>query len=238
MSTDYISFLQHPNYEIKMNDSVIVYYNGDHFCIIPLELLKKNPILHTKITEKYDNKIFEKDVSIIYCPITSLILIHDDIYELDESVTNTCINLKKNNKIYSMIDLLKDNTHKYDIIIMPFNYVLKSYPDARFINDIYDNKISYPYKKYIKVKDYKIHPETIVYLVQYLLSETYKYKILIGNDSSSKDITGYDVDKNGIIECVNANENKIKTRMGLITPMYWYASRIHFPDIEVVKLDK
>lgn len=215
-------FIQYPNYQINLNDDVIIYHNGDFYCIFPLDILKKYIVIHSSIKEKINKNIYYHDISIIYCPITSIILIHDDKYYLHNTVTDQCINLIKDGKVCSVIDLIKSDAHKYDIVLMKYNYILREYPDAMYpdlkkIDTSGHKKLNHYIDKYVG---------NIVYLIQYKSSKDnkYKYSVLISNNS------------NNIIEYAKTYDKKIKTKLGLITPIFFKAYANIFSEAKIIKL--
>lgn len=229
------------NNNLQLSDNVVLYNDGNLWKIIPLKIMFIYPIIYDQYAysdEKYD-------VSIIVCPITLRSVMfkgkfkfykYED-YRMIIQNSDDIMPIDLNYKISK--NFIVQENKRIEVKILTLRSAITYAPDAHFINikkskineneivlncDYYSNNLDI-YGNEIK-KD-NIHPKTLVYIVYYKSHSTKKYKIaiLIGNDYSDKNISGYDVIKSKINEYLIKNRSNIIKKNGYIMPMLWYMAK-------------
>lgn len=245
-----------PPRHLQLQDKVLVYNNGFKWRIIPLEIMKNYPIIYDKVYEKYYqtriNNKYNKvttDITISYCPYTSVSIIYEGVYELDSNVYNNnivLVNKNTNEKFVQLIGqcLISNKCKKrWEVKQMTLKNALKSYPDCEYLfTDLpysYNfvpknyNTISKIYYPLTNTND-KINKKTLIYGIVYNSSTTksnnLKYVAIIGKNMS------YDIEENGIQRYLEKHESEIREKFGFIIPCFWFIWYDVFPTTKIIQL--
>jgi hypothetical protein len=241
----YYSFHSMEQYDLKLDDNIVLYNNGNQWKIIPLLISLTYPIIYD--TYSYEDDKY--DVSIVICPITLQSVMFKgkfkfDRYEKykmilteDNDVMPIDLNYKINDKF-----VIQENK-RIEVKILTLRNAIISAPDAAFM------KCDKPLKSIINLKYYSnhkdiygellppanIHPKTLVYVVRYGISKTQedKYVILLGNDSNKKTPTGYDIKKSKLTDHLIKYRSKIINKDGYIMPILWYTAKETYESADI-----
>jgi hypothetical protein len=238
--------------DIELNEVVIAFNDGINWHAIPLKLSNIFPIIHTKFHDLKFN--LTSTQSIIVCPYSCFAASFDGELIYDNDVVKT----DKNNMISitdvdkNKIDLIsgtiigkdddsKHNIKRFEINVMTFRDMVKLYTNIKFLLPTIKKlpKSITKLSNNVNTNDnFVIHPKTLVYIIEYKSSKDngYKNSVLIGSDANYDDITGFNINKNGITKYMNVNDKKIRLRSGFIYPIFWFVAKKLFPDAIVVKL--
>lgn len=230
---------------IKLNAPILCYYNGTIWNIVPLENFYKYPLIYDTISEINNNKVKLIDITICFCPLSGIGIIYEGRYTLLDCIENNCIVLvDKHGLTFPILDV---PTRKWELEVKTLRNAISSHPDCQYM-DLIDDIDGIINKSYLKNKDIilnpikfdtKIHPKTIVHLIQYkskIINKGFKYTVIVGQDTTYHKATGYDVRKNGVAEYLHEMDDKIREKFGFITPMFWFASQIFFPKAKIIFL--
>lgn len=243
--------------DFALSDTSISVFNGNYWIVFPLFYLYYYPIIYFDHYEKSsDDKLKTFVTTLIFCLVTSRCVLVDGIYTFAQYIDKRLI-LKNNNNQLLPIDLgliidSKDNVDvkkRYQIRINTLRNALIEFQDIKYLHinnknkikkNRYDNYCDY----YSNIYDYnhnllsnkKIHPKTLVYIINYL-SKNNKYKntIIVGSDSNST-ITGYDSRKSGFDDYVSNIHNDLVEHDAFILPMLYYMAILIYPDAKIIKL--
>lgn len=238
---------------IDLNMIILSYFDGNKWKIIPRDLLIANPIIYDKYHD-LDGSI--NDISIIYCPFSSVTGIFFGKYTLSKYILNNIILCKdKNDNIFSPLDgTYMNQEHQKpirrtecsiktfrDALIQHQDFLLcissKTKPNMISENYFTDNNLFFPTEN--NNDDNKYHNKTLVYLLQYnaIKKDRKKCFILINKNANRENISGYDIVRNGITKYISSVEDKIRTRFGIITPMYWIIAKHICKNARIVHID-
>lgn len=123
---------------------------------------------------------------------------------------------------------------------MTLRNVLTMVPDVLYLktdkkidyvvkNEYYENKLDIENKKV----ELEIHPKTIVRIVQYKKGEI---NIVLGNDVTKNEVTGYDIKKSGFKNYLLKKQHKIINKKGYILSMIWMYAREEYKDAKITYL--
>lgn len=247
LGVDDYTFLSMEQYELKLDNKIVMYNNGNQWKIIPIVISLSYPVIY----DKYSYEDEKYDVSIIVCPITLRCVMfkgkfkfsrYEDyrmILEEDNDIIPIDLNYKINEKF-----VIQEN-RRMEVKILTLRNAIVQAPDAVYMRC--DRKFS-PILKigyYTNYKDiYKnvlpegnIHPKTLVYIVRYgSLEKEDRYAILLGSDANEDFPTGYDVTKSKLTDHLIKYRSKIIKKDGYIMPMLWYVAKIVYANADIVSL--
>ena len=237
------------NKKIKLSDKVLAYYNGNTWNIIDIEILSRYPLIHDKYITYIDDKVYETDITVVFCPLTYFSAVYEGKFILD-SETNNSIVIKDNKT-------KEGNYHKLNIItgkyykgakeikrwcchVNSLRYIIGNFIHCQFViykENIKLDKIVSQLDDRIKMTTFD--PMTIVYLIQYNNSNTNNKNasIIVGNDASKREVNDREIDENGIEEYFNTFQHEIVKRNGFVSSIYWYAWSLFFPKAKIILLN-
>jgi hypothetical protein len=163
---------------------------------------------------------------------------------------------EKEKDVFMTLDIGKKISDKYiletnkrsEVKITTLRNALTFLPDALYLN--LKSKIKLKYivnKKYYEnvldinenpIDDTLIHPKTLVYLFQYKSNLKRKNAILLGQDITNKNVTGYDAKSSHIFEYLDDNKNKIILKEVFMIPVLWYIAKILYPSASFIYINK
>lgn len=234
---------------IKLTDKIILYNTENQWKIIPLELALSYPIMY----DKYMIDDQEIQISIILCPITLRCVILRGIFEFETYDNYRMILREKDTESFIPIDMGSKIDKRYvvfsnkrlEAMILTLRSSLSIAQDAIYMQC--DKKIDLIIEKEYyenwndvngnKLTEY-IHPKTLIYVIQYksYSKDEDKISLILGKDSSSDKITGYDIVNSGLYNYLGKHRQKIITRSGYIIPMLWCTAREIYQKSRVVYL--
>jgi hypothetical protein len=245
--TDY-SFHSMEQYELKLDNKIVLYNNGSRWRVIPIRICLSYPVIY----ETYSHEDEQYDVTIVVCPITLRCVMlkgkfkfnsydgYRMILEGDNDLMPIDVNYKINDK------LVVQENRRMEVKIVNLRTAVTSATDAEYMKC--DKKVS-PIIKisyYLNKKDiYKnplpqgnIHPKTLVYIVRYesISAKKERYVILLGRDANNDKISGYDVTKSGLNNHLIKHRSKIINKDGYVMPMLWYLAKEVYKDARVILL--
>lgn len=235
-------------YNLKLDDHVVLYNNGHQWKIVPLKISLAYPIIY----DIYSYEDEQYDVTIVVCPITlqsvmfkgkfkffkyegyKMILIEDnDIMPIDLNYKiNDKFVIQENKRIEVKISTLRNAIISApDAVFMKCNRLPKPIINPEYYNN-HKNIYNYP------LQPGNIHPKTLVFVVRYGISKTdsEKYVILLGHDSNKTEPTGYDIKKSKLIDHLIKYRSKIIKKDGYIMPILWYTAKEIYESADVVYL--
>jgi hypothetical protein len=241
---NYIFKSQIPD-DIKLNDLVISYFNGNRWRIVPLSIIFKFPIIY----DKYANDHETLDISVCICPFTLTSCVLQGKYIPSEFVENYCLCVKaKDEHIIPLFSNYEQKLKIWEVEIKIFKNVLVDHPNCEFfylidapnVKQIFDSEYLYnkvlPFDN-IKYDD-KYHPKSLVHVVNYCSSKNDEIKetIIIGKDISKNKITGYDNKSSAINKYIESQELQLSEKQAFITPIFWFSCKHVFPKAKIVNL--
>lgn len=250
----------------NFSDKVLVFFNGSKWMIVKFEIMQKCPILVYEHWSEKHNEYYTN--SLVMCPITLRTMIYKGVISIDSIKDLELILHNNNtNDTFPMSnpytgDTDKDGNHKaiklqvkrYDVKITTLKDVFGFAHDAQYIvpknkvnkldiivddeyykdtNDVYGNTI-----KTHKSKHHKLHPKSLVYIIQYYSKSKRKYKrlMLVSDKANNKKITGYTYTKYGVKKYMEDNQDIIVDKRGFVYPMLAYTVKALYKDVEYEKL--
>jgi len=238
--------------DIELNDVVITFNNGINWHAIPLKLSNSFPIIYA---EYHDLKFNSTSIlSIVVCPYSCFsaafnakLSYKNDVISPDE---NNMISVVDDGQNINMVtgtindNKSKRNVKRFEIKMMTLNDMIKLHINIKFIfptikkipktivDSTYLNLIPHDYDNRV------IHPKTLIYVIEYKSSKIdgYKNTILIGSDVNYDNVSGFDINKNGITKYMNNNDTKIRLKSGFIYPICWFVAKKLFPNANIVKM--
>ena len=235
------------NDNFNIDDDVILYNNGLNNKVILLNDMKKL----IKVNDIFNINKKKENITIILNPITLNVCGYfGDIKILSINEEGSFI-LGKNeykfrmgDEFYLINDSTKNKIKRIQVCILKLKDVFKNYFDPIYIipkklnkklinEDFYENKKDHNDKL---IKD-RIHPKTLVYIIQYT-SSTNKKKttILIGKDANTKNISGYNFEKSKFHIYFNEFKDEIYKKKSFIFPMLWYYAKLQYPQSKIIFL--
>lgn len=233
------------HHDLKLEDHVILYHNGDGWKIVPLIVLLSYPVIYDEYV--YEDK--KEDLTIVLCPVTLRGGVFKGIFEVshyddyrmilkgDNDLLPIDLNLKINKKF-----LIQENK-RLEFKLMTLRNAIIYAPDAKYMKckdklkpvintEYYDNH------KNINDEDLKqgiFHPKSVVYIVHYesLQMNDTKQILLIGNDIKQKTVTGYDLSKSKLNDHLLKNGNKIYDKNGYVMSVLWYIAMDIYKDVKI-----
>jgi hypothetical protein len=220
---------------IKLNTILLVYFNGNHFVGVPIEIFQQ----YLVIWDTYN----DSDISIIMCPFSFVSCVYENHISPSKYIKNNLLIYQKNdtklNESGELLDILNgkiidmehsdDELKRYSVKIGNYRSIMSMYPDlkilslkedklSKFINFyeyINNDKIMYNLSKpYNKIH----HPKTLVYLIQYTSSDNkIKNTIIVSKSRNSFNLIQGKIDK-----YFENYEQQIIDKKSFIIPMLWF----------------
>lgn len=248
--TSYIP-LNNPTKE-KFRDTVVCYYNGIRWNIIPIRAFYSYPVIYDKYYDKSNDKFF--NISICVCPFTlSASIFKGKFYPSEYVLYSSLVLTNKNNLLLPIISnyaTLSNGRMKkikrWVCYIKLLKNAIVEHRDCQFIqiddlpipinnNKYYENEeIKFPTELYSD----DIHPKTLIYVLQYKSSQSLndKYTIIIGKNKDKNSVSGFDTSKSYINKYLENMKNKIKEKNAFILPMMWFSWFSLFPNAKIIDL--
>lgn len=210
------SVVKRKNHNIKLNDKILVYFNGKKWRAISLENISNALFLH----DKFENV----KISIIFCPKTSIALMVDK-YCSFHHYEDDLMYYTDNYNVYSIIDPPEYSAINRSVFICTLMSALLYFCDIEFVILPERNKPNLEIKtKVSNSKNLILHPNTLVYV----LKINNKKIILLGKDSTKTSITGYDLKKSNVIDFL-ANHNVCPGNTIYVFPIFYWQAVKFFP---------
>lgn len=236
-----------------LSDPVINFFTGEKWILIPLKIMLRFPIIHTKYM---DDKI-PFDMTLILCPYTlrttsmkgkfifnryvdgvmTLINTKNEIIRLDiglkiDDDKNILLNKRYQVKIKTLRNSLIELQDCSYIHLTQYSSLKPLISIEYYTNDLNINDIHIP-----NVIKAPFHPKTLVHIIQYLSqSGQNKETIVVGLDATSRSVTGFDTKTSGFDAYVAKFYDKIIDRHGYIIPILWLHAKNMYPDAKIVYL--
>lgn len=239
---------------LKLKSNVVLYNTGNSWKVIPFDVCLSYPVIY----DKYSNTEETFDITFIICPVTLRsiylkgkfeFLTYDKtckmiLREVEHHDTLIAIDIgTKINKKYVV-----QSNKRSEVKITTLRNALTFLPDALFLN--LNKKINIKYvieKEYYEnnldingdeIESNLIHPKTLVYLIQYKTDKTHSSIIVMGKDISSNKVTGYDAKESRVFEYLDENQKRIIGNGGFVMPILWHTSKIAYPNVQYVYVNK
>lgn len=248
LTIDDYSFEPQEQYNLNLEDHVILYNSGNEWKIIPLDIMLSYPIIY----DNYAHEDEKYDISIILCPVTlrgsafkeKFTFSHYDEYRMILRGDNDLIPIDLNYKIND--NLIIQENKRIEIKIMTLRNAIIYAPDAVYMKCNKKIKSIINIKYYSNNKDINdneleeslIHPKTLVYIVKYSSNTTKeeKYAILVGNDTKKNIPTGYDLNQSKLNDHLLKYQEKIINKNGYTMPMLYYTAKKVYENAKIVFL--
>lgn len=243
------------NPDIKLDDYVVVYNNGNIWKYIELDIFQRIPVIYDKYYYFDDNNQESQtfDISICVCPFTLTSSIFRGIYKPSKYILNSCLVLESPNKdllpifapdLTTSDNIIKD-VKRIEVKIKTFRNTLSENTDCNFVpikttkKHILASNYFNTRKLSTKIKyNNKYHPKTLVYVIQYksLKSNIYKNTILIGKEANKKTHSGFDSQKSGFTIYIQEMGDKIIDRDAYMVPCLWFAVDLIYPQSKKINI--
>jgi len=214
---------------IKLNTILLVYFNGNHFIGVPIEIFQQ----YLVIWDTYN----DSDISIIMCPFSFVSCVYENHISPSKYIKNNILIYQKNDG--ELLDILNgkiidlensdDELKRYSVKIGNYRSIMSLYPDLKIMS-LKEDKLS----KIINLNEYinnnkiiynlsksynKIHsPKTLVYLIQYTSSDNkIKNTIIVSKSENSFNLIQGKIDK-----YFENYEQQIIDKKSFIIPMLWF----------------
>lgn len=251
---DNSEFMPFPPKYMKLQDHVLIYYNGSKWNVIKLEDLLQYPIIYDKYTDNLKNDKIVNDVTISFCPFSFSGVIYFGKWIPTGKIVNNNIVLRQqdneNIEIYQLSGKLLDDINtgkitirKIEVIMMKLQTVLSNYPDclyfhnnntkSQLVNDQYitNKKIMYSHKNKLNNKKIDLyHPKLLVYGI--LRSINKETRVLV----TTKKNDSFDFSKSGYKKYLNEHIEDIREEGGFIIPCFWFSWITKYPDSEIIQV--
>jgi hypothetical protein len=221
--------------KIKLSTILLVYFNGNNFIGVPIEIFQK----YLVIWDKYN----DVDISVILCPFSLVSCIYDNHISPSNYIKNNILVYQNNNN--ELLDILNgkiiepgtknmedDDIKRYSVKIGNYRSIMSLYPDLKILSlkkdqkDTLHNIINF--KEYLNndkiiyklSKKYDVihHPKTLVYLIQYKSSDNkIKNTIIVSKGDNS-----FNLIENKVNKYFENYEQQIIDKKSFIIPMLWF----------------
>lgn len=238
---------------IMMKNEILAYHDGIKWKVIPLDLIKKYPVIHDKYYDDVDDTTYP--ISISLCPFTLSCSVFYGTYTPSEYIINSSLILTNaQNDLLPIIsgsstdpNGITSRVKRWECFIKIFRNAITDCPDCVYMkcsdhkfNDILDpnyyidTKLAYPIPKSPDI----IHPKTLVYVLQYksLKTKENKYTILVGKNATTDYPTGYNTKESGVTDYIDKMDFKLSERSVYMMPILWCAWINFFPYSKIVRL--
>lgn len=240
--------------DILMKDEIFAYHDGLSWKIIPLNLLKKYPVIHDQYYDDISDTTFP--ITVALCPFTLVCSVFAGLYIPSEyMISSSLILTNSKGDLLPIISGYSTNpdgeTHRvkrWECFIKIFRNAITEYPDCLYLKKNNDTNIQYILdSKYYVNNDLlysamkspdMVHPKTLVYVLQYrsLKTGNDKYTIIVGKDATIDFPTGYNVKDSGIMEYIDSMHFKLNERSVFIMPILWFSWINFYPYAKIIRL--
>jgi hypothetical protein len=236
-----------------LSDPVINFFNGEKWILIPLRIMLRFPLIHTKYTD--DKTTF--DMTLILCPYTLRTTSMKGKFLFNRYVDGI-MTLKNTDGEIIRIDIglkIDDNKNillnkRYQVKIKTLRNSLIELQDCSYLHlKQYSALVPVISKDYyisgLNINDIPIpnafkahfHPKTLVHVIQYLSqSGQNKETIIVGLDATSRAVTGYDTKASGFDNYIAKYYDKIIDKHGYIIPILWLHAKNMYVDAKIIYL--
>lgn len=239
---------------LLLKDKIVAYYNGLNWKIVPLDIFLSYPVIYDKYYNEDSNG---KRVTIAVCPFTLVTSMFEGEYYPSEYLLNSSLILtNKQNYLLPIVSGFSNDPNgginkvkRWEVSIKTLRNAISDYPDCQFlnltespikkvINDDYYYNSNLLFKVTNMTKD-KIHPKTLVYVIQYKSSKTLndKYSIIVGKDANTLEPSGYNIKDSGLLKYIEKMEFKLREKSAFLLPILWFACGNLFPNAKIIKLN-
>lgn len=240
-----------PVKNLKLDEIVFTYNDGQHVKVIPYNVANTYPVIHDLY---YDNNQTKK-ITVYICPYTLLSCIFFGEYiPTNKIYNNNLLIMDKNNRDIVHVPIL--NTfiqlstnqqvdifvRKHEVRIMTLKNAIITFPDCQFID------ITHLHKPNLLIpKDYLLNPnilypinkfsdkytkKLLVYIIEYKSKKTHEFKYTVIVPKNNQ----IDINKNGISMYINKMLNDIRDKGGLMYNCLWFAWNANHPNSKVIEL--
>lgn len=240
---------------LTLSDKIVSYYNGQNWRIVPLDILIRYPIIY----DKYYNDDKIDNITDSICPFTLACCSFIGKYYPSEYILNSSLILTdKEHNLLPIVSGYSTNSNNETIKIKRlecnikiFRNAISDYPDCQFINikdklktpiinlDYYFNKnFIFNYNIIYNNTTKKIHPKTLIYVVQYKSSKSLKdkYSIIVGKDANNIEPTGYNTKKSGLVKYLESMKFKFNEKSAFLIPQLWFSCFPFYHNVKIVYL--
>lgn len=248
-NNDYEILLQ-PNEQFNLTDIMVCYSDGIDTKVVPLDVMKKFPILYDIMEIIEDDETNKKHISLALCPFTLATCLYEEKLIPTQYVNNSCL----------VVSTLTDKTSfdivqgsksimRYEVSIKTLRNVFTDHVHAKYIsvnkkkidkftnivddqNYYNDNTLIFGKTSDKNNKNNDIVPKMLVHVVVYISSITQKHKstVIVGKKSSDC----YDIHQSGVSEYLDNQADMLTEKNGFILPILWFAWKSFFPDSKVI----
>lgn len=239
--------------DMKINKPVCVYSNGSRYCLIPLSILLRYPVVYGKYfdqTAKKEKRVVS-DITITLCPYTLTTVVYFGKYKPTGKLYKDNITLQPvddpgriitqlDGKIYNISDgkTIFEEIRRGEAKIMTLRNAITTYTDCLFLD-----KSTIDTSKFSKInKGVNGKSNKIVYGVEYISSEhkvgeeKEDFKIKSSYLIPKKTETIWDIQRNGIKNYIDSMIEKIREKGGLLIPSTKDAWLDFHPESKQIKL--
>jgi hypothetical protein len=219
------------NLELKLRDKIVAYFNGKNWCVVPLSLFLKYPILYDYYYENNE----KKDITVVVCPFTLVACSFEAKLYPTEFTKHGILVLKDIHDNYiNLIDFNSTDKTVYkkrEVELKVYRNVITQYNDPFFLI-LNKNFIAKPKLDIIRVNNKnlsktQIYPLSLVHLLIYKSKNTDnhddKFTVIIGHNIKKTKVTGFNYQKTFINEYIEEHEQEIFDRSGFIYPILYSA---------------
>lgn len=241
---------------IELLDDVFVFNNGIKWVVIPKNVLEYHPIIHSSYYDVVDSRGQYKmtDISITYCPFSGSCVIYFGKWYCNGSVYKNNIILSKGDLSIAQLPCIEcsgEFLRREEVNIMTLRNAIGKYPDCDYLEVDIGGLKKMTIDNYSTTKEIifnangndidlsnKYHPKSIVYGINYLSKDfgKNKYSVIIPKGTNREDVTGVDINKNGVFDYFVKMLDDVRERGGVIIPVYWFAWMEHFPNSKIIVL--
>ena len=248
--------------QLSLKDKIVAYYNGLKWRVVPLYIFLSYPVIYDKYYNEENN--LNIPISICVCPFTLASCIFEGKFIPSEYILNSILVLtnEKNILLPIITNYMTeaDNTltkiKRWQCSIKLLRNAISDHPDCQFmipkinldkqiINKEYynNNKLLFSNEMLFKNNSYeeknKIHPKTLVHILQYESVKTLgeKYTIIIGLGKNIEEPSGYNIKESGFNGYLEEYDFKLKEKSGFIIPILWFPCLNIYPILRLFILN-
>lgn len=245
-------FRRRPGDDTDLTNTVYIYNDGRNWKLIPLSVVEQYPIVYDKLYQMSEGKNRVIDITVCMCPFSlHASLYYEKLPPAGLLYKNNIVLLKDEQLLVPILDSTVDSNGKLkqsvirrgEVRLMTLRNAISKYPDCLYIvppptekplvNRTYSSN-----REVTQLADYPAvyHPKTVIHVIEYLSSNTYKTTVLVGKDATSKEPNTIDWTNNGMCEYLDHHLEEIRERGGIIIPCYWFAWMSLDRESKVIKL--
>lgn len=256
LESDY-EFIQNPPPDLVLTDYVVCYSDGYDTKIIPLDIMKRFPLLHDR------QKSLKKAITLAVCPFTLASCVYEGLFKPTQSVDRSCLIItnyddRDENQVQFNIIQGHYTIKRYEVSIKTLRNAFTDHIHGKYLilknksnSPILMDSISknyYTSEKLVYDQDQEPLPKSqpftkehqvfsnkkLVYLILYESSVTHEIKSTVLADPSTPEGGIYNNNKTQYY--LEKNIDKINEKAGFVIPLLWFSWRAFYPDSKILLL--